>query len=170
MKQGRSYWLVREGGSTAAVIADARKQMRDFNAAVNGLQKEIGASAILTYGHLRFAAAQFPGDPPTGWRKCSEGYTPDKRSKTGRAIQKRIDSIPGGVDAWELSSMLSKALGGDYTHWGNDVVSLSSFETWDEKSILSIPEKCSVTPPDCERLKMSEYWAIRESARGVVEA
>lgn len=157
----RKYFLIAEGSPVMAVIQACIEQQAAFYAAIKEVQGEYGATDVWSWENSRFAGLVFAGAPPEGWRRSpGKAYcVPSLKTKAGREIKKRLDRLPTAADGFEISRMLG---GEEYTHWGDGMVYWSNFQVYGDKRILSVPVQCTVQPPGCVELKMSEYWQIVE--------
>lgn len=161
----RRFYRVGDG-PVMDVIREAERGHKAFLETLELLAKEFGGDAWVI-GSRWFAGIAFHGHVPAGWRKpkSKEYSVPDKRVKAGRDLDARFRKLPQGVDGRSFSSMLHCAGLGDFMHWGGGFVRWTTFERFGDTTILSVPAQCNVEPPNCTELKMSEYWAIRESAK-----
>lgn len=154
------YWLVAKSSQVMKVIAAHEQRYRGFQDAVHAFKKKHGAESVFTYGPRSLAGLGFKGDPPKGWRlqedRCA---VPDGRCKEGRAFRQEMKALPSGFDAWSFS----EDLGSDYISWEDGRVFFSTFQKFGERYILYTPSGCKVKPAGCRKLKMSEYWKIRET-------
>lgn len=160
----RIYYRVNEDSPVMAVIRDVRAIDDEFRKAAKGLQEEHPGCEVCTSGRQAFSGIKFPGKPPVGWRQGKEHAYPDRRTKAGREIAKRFESLPHGVDSWRFSGMLSKALGGQWEYWGDGHVYFPTLEKVGGEYVISVPAASKITPPGCTELRMSEYCNMREAA------
>jgi hypothetical protein len=112
---------------------------------------------------------KFERDPGRAWRPVlghKDTYYPDKRTKEGKGIDKRLKAIkiPGSAEFSELIG------GGYFIVSGRNWASIS-FETIGDAYVVSMPigdpEACKdaeFIPPDATILKYSEYYAMKEAA------
>lgn len=159
----RTYYLVTPDSPVMGVIKQAQETVRTFKQAIKEVAEEFGGTAW-TSGGVYFRGMSFFGEIPSGWRRMKDFAVPDTRTKAGKELAKRFRALPQGVDGMRFSSMLGRDLGGEYTYWGDGHVYFTVYEVWNGTYILSVPSQCEVTLPDCTKLKVSEYWQIREAA------
>lgn len=157
----RRYYRVNEG-PVMDVINSACGIQKEFADVVRALRAEFGADVWVS-NNSRFIGLSFPGDLPAGWRKSKQYAVPDKRVKAGRELDKRFRALPRGMDAVRFTGLISGALGEPYDHYDNHVIGWTIYQKFGDTWILSVPAGCKVTPPNCDELKMSEYWALKES-------
>lgn len=168
MDNDRVYFLVNGGPALDAV----RKWQADNKAALDAWkawQHSIGASALYA-GRQPTGAVFLNGEKPAGWRVNSnkklprEVLVPNQMTPEGKALAKSMKELPPRLGAFEFSRMLGE--GFDVLRSGGRWLA-SLFEEIGDKVIVAIPAKDGGTvnepPGDCVRLKMSEYWAIREA-------
>jgi hypothetical protein len=161
----RKYFRVNPG-PVLDVIQDAIQQQNSFVAAMREPGEEFGGAAFVdvwTYGSGSFYGILFKGELPEGWRQGKQYAVPNLKTKTGKALQARFRSLLTGVGGLDFSNMLHRATGGDYYEFSDGLCRWTIFEKHGDAYVLSVPVKCDVQPPSCDPLKMSDYWAIRES-------
>lgn len=168
----RVYYSVTAYSPVMAVIQRALNAMRQFHQAADALQKELGAKTLWTRGNVRVCGAVFPGDLPEGWRQGPAYALPDKRSAAGKEWDRRLKSLPRGIDPMDFAAMMTTALNAEYAYHDVEASRMcwTTFERYGEVYVLSVPAACRVNPPGCVELKMSEYWKLKESIQEGVPA
>lgn len=155
------YFLICEDSPVMQVVRKHEEQYKVFCKALEDLRIKYNAKEVLTYGCRSFAGLKFAGEIPKGWRTCQDGRcVPDSRCKIGKEIKKETNALPRGYDEWDLSS----DLGEGYLYFDAGHVYFSGAAKYGDKYILRVPASCCVMPEGCTKLKMSEYWQIREQS------
>lgn len=177
----RTYFLIEPGSPVLDVIADAEEKQRAYYAAVEAFCAEFGTKkwCATTNWQVFVRGLVFDGPPPRGWRENkTKGYSrPDLRTPEGRAIAPRMKALPQGVSAARFANMLDERLEAtsadpkrSYTAWEGMAVCWTGYETIGEQKVLCTPASSKVSPPGCRKLKMSEYWQLKEAADAAKEA
>jgi len=168
----KDYYIVAPDGPTAAIIREFIQARKAAYEARYEIEEEYGADgryeSTAALAGLRFEHE----NPPTGFhhlKKDPEGiYRPDARTKAGKAIQDRFDSMrmPG---AFEFNTKL----GADIIYTGartarGTPITFVGFETFGDVVVLKVPRNSDdkpgwVPPSDCQQMKQSEYWALKEA-------
>ena len=107
---------------------------------------------------------------PRGWKylgHCdgSPYYFPKRTTKENRALAKELQSIRAG-DSWAFHRLFCKdggtPAGPGSKPWSTRII----FTVWEHVGgalILSVPAASDFKPNGSRKLKMSEYWALREA-------
>jgi hypothetical protein len=156
----RVYFLVSPESPVMAVITEAHKMDMAAFRAREAFAKEHGCEQWLATNE-RFVGLIFPGALPAGWRKTAKCAVPDSRSKIGRELQRQISEIPAGVSSIRFSSMLTEALGKEFTHCSGNRLSWPGLQKFGDDLVLIVPAGCRIFDlPGCTELKTSEYWRL----------
>ena len=166
----RIYWLVEAESPVLAVIEEANRQHRAYWAAARAFAKEFGTNRCMEFSgwQVYLGGLVFDGEPPEGWRlKPGKKYCVPDRTKVGRAIGERMRALPKDASFSDLmNSRLcpQKNRCDGYICFGPQTVSFTDFERIGESYVLSTPARCTLIPPGCKELKVSEYYKLREDA------
>jgi hypothetical protein len=161
------YYLAGPGSPALAVINEAISIREARMEIVEAFRKEIGADHLYVRGDGSgyFVGVAFSDSgAPEGWRFNGEYHVPNKRSKVGKAIARRLEQFPTGVDGFTFTSMLESATGHAYMVWKDNTCAWATFGVFQDKVILSVPAG-TVPPEGCTELKVSEYYRIVEDAQ-----
>jgi hypothetical protein len=161
----RTYFRVDAESPVMRVVEDAESRGAAFADHCRSFEREYPGVKVWTWDNARMSGLEFPegGALPDGWRfSVKRGYAvPDQRTKDGRALKKRMDSVVG-VDAMTFSQMLSRALSAQFECHVPGRIMWTVYERHGDAVVLSVPLACNPELPGCTELKMSEYWKLRE--------
>jgi len=166
MSNERDYYIA-DGDDLDRAEAFIAKREEAFDAMTTLAQKH-GGRAIHN-GQLIIGLA-FDGEPPEGWkyRGDCDGkpyYFPKQTTKEARRLVKELQSVRAG-DAWAFHNLFCKDGGtragpGDRP-WSTRII----FTIWERIGgalILSVPSASDFKPTGSRKLRMSEYWTLREA-------
>lgn len=163
------------GGKTLDAVRAWQKELHLSDAAIDQLKSEFGAKGMVRRGE-RIAGLIFEGEAPAGWRSewgaGSKFHFPYRKTKADKAIWAKFSAI-NIPTARAFSTLLGLGAHGVMTQSASGLgftMHYPVFETLaDERVIVSIPASDSgdpekeFIPPDCEPLKVSEYFALKEA-------
>jgi hypothetical protein len=149
----------------------AKEEARSF-------AEDIGASELNSQGSC-IVSAEFNGPPPKGWVKHRKGgYRPSETRQEMKEVRERMQSIRYPGSSKFQSMVMTGTVDGDSMFTFMDGLRCHFMECEPVKdgwllSVPDIPPDASVIegrknpqwePPGdgCRRLKMSEYWQIKE--------
>lgn len=156
------YYMVLSG-RVSDVIKEAEKLNADFVAAAAQACTVFGAKKYVLQGD-RVVGFVFAGDAPEGFRVGDEGYSyPNRKTKAGRALYDQLQAMPLLVTTLGFSQMLeSRVADCGWLEFREKRVLFTRFEAYGDSRIIIRPAGCHGEPPDCEQIKASQYWRIRE--------
>ena len=164
----RKYYLALPGGKSMEAINQWQKMNNEAWDALSALTEKYGAGKEVLQSGKNILAMCFKHDPGRGW--CPEPYRkgcykPHRGTKEGKEIARQMNAIKI-PDSFTFAKLIG---GGAFivngNRWGN-----ISFEKVDDNFIVSVPvgssdhhdNDGSFVPPDATRLKLSEYYALKE--------
>lgn len=161
----RVYWRIAKKSPVMKVITEALAIQNVFQKAMKTLKEEFKASGIMAIDNAAFSGLLFDEAPIPGmWRKVKGKFVADYRTKAGRELRTRLESLPQGVDARRFSNMLGRALKLDFEYFADHCVMWTVYEHHGDAYVLSVPLGLGIKAiPGCKELKMSEYWKLREA-------
>lgn len=175
MINDRSYFLVSSKSPVMGLIKESIRVHAEFVAAGNALVRDFGGKdfAFNNSVSVRLVGISFEDTVPAGWRKIKDSPVciPDLKTKVGRITRSRIDGMPDGVGPAWISDALTKLFPeepGGYTHWAENHVAWSTLERLGDHYVVVVPDACGAHPSGCRKLKMSEYWKLREKAEVMI--
>ena len=150
----------------ASTRNDTRKAWREF------LEDNGGERVYQLNG--RFCGISFGKNKPTeGWRRdrnISDLYVPSRKTKAGKAIAERMESLPKEVRGEDIGNALFGCGMYMYVREGQRLMMATpGFGQYGDTILVSMALPSSgklpsgVSTKGLRRLKASEYWAIREA-------
>lgn len=161
----REYYLA--GGSDLEKAIAFIEERNETSAKILELGKKYGGQPV-TNGRL--ITGMLFDKPPEGWTKkgtLEDGkpfYMPKRTSKALKAIHEDLRSVRM-KSAPEFHDLFCK--GGGHIASGDGRGYRILYTVWEwigDTLLLSVPVGADFTPNGSRKLKMSEYWALKESA------
>lgn len=169
--EDRLIFIATPNGETHKAIEAFHALANSAYEAQRNYASSIGARAW--FGRGGITALLFEKEPtemPKGFRRDFKSdqqgmfaIVPDKKTKDGKARAEELKGLPRSPDLMDFS----KSIGFNFII-RNMRMMLASFETLGETRFVTIPkyedESKQFIPPDCTTLKLSEYYAMKESS------
>jgi len=157
----RIYYRIFEGGATDTAIKEFSNQWQDARKSWSDFAEKYGAESLYAGDTLQGLMFE-PGKEPDGWvslKKMPKNCFKPKRKK-GCPIYKEFASLKATPTGMKLADML-----GISPVFEAMAMYMPTFEVIDDLDITVLSlHKDSEIPDGVEALKMSEYWALKESA------
>jgi hypothetical protein len=159
MSHDRAFY--KAGPETAAKVAQFFDEARVAHKAADVFAAEFGAECCVASGSL-IVGLQMPADAktPHGFRRNPGGdCVPNKRTKDGRDIAKRIRDLPRLPD---LSTIVLGFRIANSDRGGHRIVQCGARTFKDGAAYIEMHEG-DEPPADCVKVKRSEYYALVEA-------
>jgi hypothetical protein len=168
MDNEREYYVACGEDLEKAVDFISRRQAASD--AMISLARELGGKSSASNG-WSMGGVIFEGEPPTGWilkgytRENEPFYLPRKTTKEGRELAKRITDIRM-PNMYDFHAMYDKNGGVDRGSAGYGKGQRVLYISWEYVGgclLLSVPIGSTYKPNGSRKIKMSEYWAMKEA-------
>jgi hypothetical protein len=171
--QDRVFFVIEPGGEAEAIWKEYLKNKRKRDRESKKLREETPSADGFWGSSSRPLLALISKDREAvkGWKKKKERdgtitMWPDKRTKLGKEIDKRIQSINDICDREQVASSFFE---GNATHWGDRnphgtgfLVTYPSFGTTKSgKVVVSVHKRAKAKPiGGLKKIKLSEYFKL----------